>query len=140
MLQPSTSMDGEWKSADEFFKFGQDDQDDVDDIPMYRSVASMIPEWHSEAECRTKDKSVFFGSSSPEERPAYTLSSIREARTLCAICPVFNECLAHAIRTREVYGLWAGTTMNQRKGLFRKIECGELTEQQVIDALKRRPL
>lgn len=81
---------------------------------------------------------MFFGSSSPEERPAYTLSSIRKARELCAACPVFNECLAHAIKAREVYGLWAGTTMNQRRELFRRIDAAEFSEQQVIDALKRR--
>jgi WhiB family redox-sensing transcriptional regulator len=98
----------------------------------------MIPEWHTMAECRTVEKSVFFGSSSPEERPAYTLSSIREARALCAACPVFNECLNHAIKSREDYGLWAGTTMRQRRELFHQIDAGEITEADVIEALKRR--
>jgi len=83
------------------------------------------------------DKSVFFGSSSPEERPAYTLSSIRKARAICASCPVFNECISHAIKQREDYGLWAGTTMRQRRELFRLIDSGALTETDVIDALKR---
>jgi WhiB family transcriptional regulator, redox-sensing transcriptional regulator len=99
----------------------------------------MIPEWHTMAECRTSEKSVFFGSSSPEERPAYTLSSIRKARTICAACPVFNECLSHAIKQREDYGLWAGTTMRQRRELFRLIDAGEMTEADVITALRRNP-
>lgn len=96
-----------------------------------------MPEWHLQAGCKTAQKSVFFGSSSPDERPAYTLSSIREARAICASCEVFNECLAHAIRQREDYGLWAGTTMRQRRELFRSIDKHEVTEADVIEALKR---
>jgi WhiB family transcriptional regulator, redox-sensing transcriptional regulator len=98
----------------------------------------MMPQWHLQAQCRTVQKSVFFGSSSPEERPAYTLSSIRQAREICAACPVFNECLSHAIKQREDYGLWAGTTMRQRRELFRLIDNRELTEEDVIQALERK--
>src|SRR5512139_2491249 len=103
MLQPSTSTGKRWKmTADEFFRLQV--VVEVEEVPRYRSVTSMIPEWHIMAECRTSEKSVFFGSSSPEERPAYTLSSIRKARTICSACPVFNECLNHAIKQREDYG------------------------------------
>jgi len=129
-------MAGAWRSADDFFSVNVTVE--VEEVPRYRSVATMIPEWHNEAHCRTQDKSVFFGSSSPEERPAYTLSSIREARTICASCPVFNECLKYAIYNREDYGLWAGTTMRQRRELFHRIDAKELTAQDVVDALSRR--
>ena len=137
MPQPSTSTGGSWRSAHDFFSIVVTAE--VEEKPRYRSVTSLIPEWHQQANCRLTQKSVFFGSSSPEERPAYTLSSIRKAREICSVCPVFNECLSHAIRQREDYGLWAGTTMRQRTELFRRIDEGELTEQGVIEALKRKP-
>lgn len=136
MLQHSTSTAGTWRPVHELFEV--DYADGYEEVPRYRSVTSMIPDWHSRAECRDKDKSVFFGSSSPEERPAYTLSSIREARSICDLCPVFAECLTHAIREREVYGLWAGTTMNQRREIFKLIDEGVVTDRQVIDALVNR--
>lgn len=136
MLQPSTSTGAQWKSANDFF---QTRYTAVEEERLrYRSVSSMFPNWFERAECRTTQKSVFFGSSSPEERPAYTLSSIREARNMCAMCPVFNECLAQAIFNREVYGLWAGTTMRQRKSFFRKIDIGETTENEVYESLRRK--
>lgn len=136
MLRRSISTGAQWTSAHEFFSITITTE--VEEKPRYRSVTSLMPEWHLLAECRVTDKSVFFGSSSPEERPAYTLSSIRKARAICASCPVFNECLAHAIKQREDYGLWAGTTMRQRRELFRRIDNHELTEQDVIDNLKRK--
>jgi WhiB family redox-sensing transcriptional regulator len=136
MQQPSSSTGGSWRNAHEFFSIVITAE--VEETPRYRSVTSLMPEWHMLAACCRTDKSVFFGSSSPEERPAYTLSSIRKARAICASCPVFNECLAHAIKQREDYGLWAGTTMRQRKELFRKIDSREITEQDVIDNLKRK--
>lgn len=135
MLQPSSSTEGQWRSANDFFN--QPDNSEVEEVPRYRSVTSLMPEWHQEAACRTISKSVFFGSSSPDERPAYTLSSIREARSICDVCPVFNECLYQALHNREDYGLWAGTTMRQRKEIFRMIDAQEITEQIVYETLKR---
>jgi WhiB family redox-sensing transcriptional regulator len=111
---------------------------ELEEKPRYRSVSSLMPQWHMQAMCREVHKSVFFGSSSPDERPAYTLSSIRKARSICEACPVFNECITHAIKQREDYGLWAGTTMRQRRELFRLIDAGTMTENEVIDALKRK--
>lgn len=133
MLPRSASTVSSWKSAQQFFSLVITTE--VEEKPRYRSVSSLMPMWHTQAECRTTQKSVFFGSSSPEERPAYTLSSIRKAREICAACPVFAECLTHAVRQREDYGLWAGTTMRQRRELFRLIDRGVLTEDQVIEGL-----
>lgn len=135
MPLPSTSTEGRWTPASEFFSIVITAE--FDEKPRYRSVTSLMPDWHLEAQCKGVNKSVFFGSSSPDERPAYTLSSIRKARAICATCPVFNECITHAIRVREDYGLWAGTTMRQRRELFRLIDAGTFTEAEVIDTLKR---
>ena len=135
MLQRSTSTDERWKNANDFFSIA--DHADVDDVPRYRSIISLMPEWHTRAACRTTSKSVFFGSSTPEERPAYTLTSIRKARAICETCPVFNECLYQALTNREDYGLWAGTTMRQRKEIFRLVDQAMATIAEVYDAMRR---
>lgn len=136
MQQPSTSTGAQWRSANDYFKTPDHAVDE--DRLIYRSINSMYPKWFDRAECRTTEKSVFFGSSSPEERPAYTLSSIRRARAMCASCPVFNECLSQAIHNREVFGLWAGTTMRQRKSFFKQIDAGVITAEEVYSMLMRR--
>ena len=128
-------MDVRWRSANDFFSIA--DHADVDDVPRYRSIISLMPEWHTRAACKATSKAVFFGSSSPEERPAYTLTSIRQARAICEMCPVFNECLYQALTNREDYGLWAGTTMRQRKEIFRMVDRGTGTIAAVYDSMRR---
>lgn len=42
-----------------------------------------------------------------------------EAIRICGTCDVQPECLAHAINTNELYGIWGGTTPQQRLGATR---------------------
>jgi len=42
-----------------------------------------------------------------------------EARAICARCPVRAECLDHALRTNEQYGIWGGTNVQERRALKR---------------------
>lgn len=103
----------------------------------HRSVASLWPEWHAQARCLGQDDTLFFGATSPDERPAYTKSAITKAKAQCAQCPVFEQCLRDAIRNREVYGVFAGTTMKERSRIFAMISRGETTEELVITTLLR---
>ncbi|ALY09330.1 transcriptional regulator WhiB-like [Arthrobacter phage Jasmine] len=43
------------------------------------------------------------------------------ARPICKSCPVFDECLNYAI-VNDMYGIWAGTTTNQRKDLPERVK------------------
>jgi len=43
--------------------------------------------------------------------------SSKEAKAVCATCPVRVECLDHAIATHERWGLWGGMTERERRGL-----------------------
>lgn len=106
---------------------------DEDEPKIYRSVNELWPEWHKQANCLGKDEAIFFGSSDPDERPAYTLSSIKEAKRACATCPVFEQCLRGSFHFRERYGLWAGTTAKERGKLFKHIDDGDLKEEAVIN-------
>ena len=41
----------------------------------------------------------------------------RRALSVCAVCPVRRECLREAILNDERYGIWGGTTAEQRARL-----------------------
>lgn len=41
-----------------------------------------------------------------------------QARAVCAGCPVFADCHAHALR-HEAHGVWASTSPRDREGLRR---------------------
>ena len=104
---------------------------------LYPSMQSMWPEWHAQARCLGDNDEVFFGSSTPSQRPAYTLTSIKEAQAKCYSCPVFEQCLRHAIKIREQYGVWAATTMKDRSRIFKMIDQNEATEDEIVDVLLR---
>ncbi|NNC75795.1 MAG: WhiB family transcriptional regulator [Acidimicrobiia bacterium] len=61
--------------------------------------------------CRQVESDLFFPASKAQEL---------EALRICATCPVRDECFAHAIESREAYGVWGGTTEKQRRRLLRR--------------------
>lgn len=42
---------------------------------------------------------------------------IRVAKDVCARCPIVAECLEYAIVGEEAYGIWGGTTPEERRSL-----------------------
>jgi WhiB family redox-sensing transcriptional regulator len=62
------------------------------------------------AACKGEQSMKFFPQNRQEEK---------EALGICAICPVVEECLEHAIETNERFGVWGGTTERQRRKLSR---------------------
>ena len=67
--------------------------------------------WTQRAACRGTDTDIFFPASPEEEA---------EALSICATCPVRAQCLEHAIRNRETYGIWGGMTPEQRRRVRRE--------------------
>lgn len=39
----------------------------------------------------------------------------QQAKAICADCPVREQCLEHALRTPEQYGIWGGMTPQERR-------------------------
>ena len=39
---------------------------------------------------------------------------MRAAKAVCAACPVQTPCLRFALRTGQAYGIWGGTTEEER--------------------------
>lgn len=69
--------------------------------------------WQAHGLCRlVADPEVFY----PE--PA---EPAREALALCAVCPVQTECLSHALTFPEEYGVWGGTTEQERREHIRAL-------------------
>jgi WhiB family redox-sensing transcriptional regulator len=50
----------------------------------------------------------------------------RQAKAICARCPVRIECLEYAIRIREPHGIWGGLNELERRILIRERERGGL--------------
>jgi WhiB family redox-sensing transcriptional regulator len=66
--------------------------------------------WRSSAACRSGDPDLFFPISGSGE----SLEQAAEAKAICAGCPVRRQCLAFALQTRQVYGIWGGLTERER--------------------------
>lgn len=49
------------------------------------------------------------------QSPAKNNQDIRYAKSLCAECPVIQECRMYAISANEEYGIWGGWTAQERQ-------------------------
>lgn len=67
--------------------------------------------WKDDAACRhATDPSIFF------PKPG---DSVREAKAICAGCPVRSECLDYALRLGE-HGIWGSTSERERRRIRRE--------------------
>jgi WhiB family redox-sensing transcriptional regulator len=73
-------------------------------------------QWRSAGACRSADPDLFFPIS--DSGPAQVQAA--KAKAICATCQVRRECLAFALRTGQVYGIWGGTTEHERAAVRRK--------------------
>lgn len=72
--------------------------------------------WWDAAECLWEDPELFFPDGSLG-RTARNLAAI--ARTVCARCPVREECLRMALELGAEFGVWGGTTPEERRRMAR---------------------
>ena len=68
-------------------------------------------DWFDDAACRSAGLEVFFPVSE---------SQSGEAKAICAVCPVREECLEHALAIRPGDGVWGGLTATERHRLIRR--------------------
>jgi WhiB family transcriptional regulator, redox-sensing transcriptional regulator len=76
-------------------------------------VAVTDSDWRHRAACRDFDPELFFpvGTTGP------ALAQVREAKAICARCPVVAQCLAWALETGQQYGVWGGKSEDERKAM-----------------------
>lgn len=72
-------------------------------------------EWRTAGACLTADPDLFF----PVAVGAFASSQVARAQRICAGCPVKQQCLDFAMRTREPTGIWGGTTPEERIRVLR---------------------
>ncbi len=74
-----------------------------------------VEEWSDRAACRGMDDSVFFHPDN--ERGASKRRREAYAKSVCAGCPVRPRCLAAALASHEPFGIWGGTTPDERDAI-----------------------
>jgi WhiB family redox-sensing transcriptional regulator len=60
--------------------------------------------------CAGEDPEIFF--------PQHA-ADVAEAKAICDLCPHVQPCLEWALDTRQMHGIWAGTTGDERRELLR---------------------
>ncbi len=68
-------------------------------------------DWRARGACLSADPELFFPLSSAG--PA--VEQLDQAKTVCAGCQVRAECLEFALATRQVHGVWGGTSEDERQ-------------------------
>jgi len=81
--------------------------------------------WQWRGACRGEDASLFFAPNHPETKEEKGMRE-RQAKAICARCPVRVDCLEYAIRIREPHGIWGGLNELERRVLIRERERGRL--------------
>ena len=82
------------------------------DVRRLPGPTAQLWEWQFAGLCRDEDAGLFFH---PEgERGRARASREHAAKAVCARCPVLRECFEAALRTHEPYGVWGGTTEDER--------------------------
>ena len=82
---------------------------DVRDLP---DQVSPPDHWQELSACYGLDPEIFFPTT--EDEASLALS-------YCGVCQVREVCLAWAVRNGERYGVWGGTTEQQRRRLIRQV-------------------
>ena len=77
---------------------------------------SELWDWQLLGACRGRDSAQFFHPDG--ERGASRGRREAAAKAVCRACPVRAECAAHALATREPYGVWGGFTESERLRLL----------------------
>jgi hypothetical protein len=72
---------------------------------------------------------LFFPVSASADNP----QQVADAKAICACCLVRRECLAFALRTRQLHGIWGGMTEEERYPLVK-------AEHQAMDDNYKTPL
>jgi WhiB family redox-sensing transcriptional regulator len=108
-----------------------------DHLPIKEPVTTirfdrLWPEWQQYAACFDEGYESFFGADT-EVRPALTIRQVKSAQEICAVCPVFTNCLEQALYNNEEYGIWAGTTGRTRRRIQKMVSEGETTHAKVIE-------
>lgn len=89
--------------------------------------------WRASGACSSEDPELFF----PEGRSAPAVLQAARAKAVCLRCPVMDACYQAHLATGDEWGVWGGTTEDDRK-LQRLQEEPEWKTQRRAEANQRR--
>ncbi|HEY1918779.1 MAG TPA: WhiB family transcriptional regulator [Streptosporangiaceae bacterium] len=72
--------------------------------------------WAARGACRNADPDLFF----PVAPAGPSARQIAQAKEVCAHCPVRRPCLEFAVETGQGFGVWGGTTEDERRTMRRR--------------------
>jgi WhiB family transcriptional regulator, redox-sensing transcriptional regulator len=75
------------------------------------TVTQTAENWRSSGACRSADPDLFF----PVPGKGWADKQIARAKMVCAGCGVRRHCLEFAMAHDQTYGIWGGTTAEDRK-------------------------
>jgi WhiB family redox-sensing transcriptional regulator len=87
--------------------------DALDRLELARALLPLLqpdPEWKQLGLCNQVDPDLWF-----PDRGA----SAREPQRICGDCPVRAECLEYALETDQRFGIWGGTSEQERRRIKR---------------------
>lgn len=70
--------------------------------------------WQLKAACRGPQAAVFFPPTVPERRDEKRFRE-SNAKAICEMCSVRDDCLAYALTIREQHGIWGGLSETERR-------------------------
>jgi WhiB family redox-sensing transcriptional regulator len=71
--------------------------------------------WRSRPACRGSDPDLFF----PVGTTGQAIQNTESAKQVCQECEARSECLEFALTARIEYGIWGGTSEDERRRLSR---------------------
>jgi WhiB family transcriptional regulator, redox-sensing transcriptional regulator len=86
------------------------------------SASSALPrarrslDWQVDAACRGTDTNGFYLADGERAKRARRREA--SAKAVCGTCPVVRDCLSWALDTAERWGVWGGTTPEERAELL----------------------
>lgn len=73
-------------------------------------------DWQLDSACRGLDSEIFYHPDG--ERGSARERRVSTAKAICAACPVIAQCRAHALKTKEPYGVWGGLGEEDREVIY----------------------
>jgi hypothetical protein len=74
-------------------------------------LESDIRSWGQFAACKGKPSILWFADNYANSQGRV---ATREAKAICSMCIVRNQCLQHALDNDESFGIWGGKTPQER--------------------------
>jgi WhiB family redox-sensing transcriptional regulator len=101
--------------------------------------------WREVASCKDADPGIFFPTTyatNAEGKRWTEYSRAKEAKVICAACPVEAECLTYGLLTKQEFGIWGGLTPSERgvgtnKARYREIRAEKIRRLGLQRILKK---